>query len=269
MVRLAFHNRQVSIRMRCMDRGTFAEEYDAVISRPRLRRMYGTSGYFNVGYWTEGITNLVAACDRMVDELADAVPAGAVVVLDVGCGLGEATRRLVDRFPRALVIGANISVWQLSEARGRGVRATVAMDAVRMAVGSGTADAVLAIESAQHFGTRADFFAEAHRVLRPGGTLALADMLFRDAAIGEWMLPSANLASTPDEYAKTLAAAGFVDVTVRDITDVSWRPFCAEMRRDLAGPEEPMRAVEDSLAHYVLAFARRAPGGAHSTPVTA
>ena len=253
--------------MRRMNRGTFAEEYDAVISRPALRRLYGTRGYFNVGYWTDGITDLVTACDRMVDELAASVPPRAAVIVDVGCGLGEATRRLVDRFPRTLVVGGNISVWQLREARGRGVTATVAMDAVRLPVGSGTADAVLAIESAQHFGTRADFFAEAHRTLRPGGTLALADMLFGDAAIGEWMLPSANLATTPDDYARALGAAGFIDVSVRDITDLSWRPFCVAMRGEVTGPETQMRAVEDSLTHYVLAFARR-PGDAPSRPAT-
>src|SRR5688572_23527471 len=144
-----------------MNSATFGTKYDEVILQPSLQRLYGTSGYFNVGYWVDGIADLAPACDRMVDELASAIPAGARVVFDVGCGLGATTRRFASRLPRARVIGANLSLWQLRMARGRGVDAAVAMDAARLAARSGTADAVVSVEAAQHFDTRADFFAEA------------------------------------------------------------------------------------------------------------
>ncbi|HEX2094148.1 MAG TPA: methyltransferase domain-containing protein [Longimicrobiaceae bacterium] len=242
-----------------MDPGTFAARYDAVISEPRMRRLYGASGYFNVGYWAEGTTDLVAACDRLVDEVAAAVPPDAAVIIDVGCGLGAGTRRLADRFPRALVVGANLSHWQLTAARERGVEQPVVMDAAWLAVGSGTADAVLAIESAQHFDTREAFFAETHRVLRPGGVLALADMLFENAdPIGPWMLPHDNRVTTVAGYARALEDAGFTEVEVRDVTDVTWRPYCAAMRSVFGGHEDALRAIEQSLARYVLAFAKRA-----------
>jgi trans-aconitate methyltransferase len=241
-----------------MDASTFAARYDATILEPRMARLYGSSGYFNVGYWVDGVTELVAACDRMVDEIVRVVPEDAALIVDVGCGLGAGTSRVAARFPRARVVGANVSVWQLAATRTRGVEATVATDAARMGVGGGIADAVLAMESAQHFDTRAEFFGEAYRVLRPGGMLSTADMLFRDQTIGPWMLPEGNVSATPEDYARELREAGFVDVTVRDITAVSWTPFCEAMRTVFEEHQEGMRrAYEQSLAYYVLATARR------------
>lgn len=241
-----------------MDPATFAARYDATMTEPRMARLYGTSGYFNVGYWVDGVAGLVAACDRMVDEIVSVVPDDAAVIVDAGCGLGAGTRRVAERFPRARVVGANVSVWQLAATRSRGTKAVVAMDAARMGMGGGVADAVLAMESAQHFDTRGEFFAEAHRVLGPGGVLSTADMLFRDATIGPWMLPEGNRAATPEDYARELREAGFVDVSVRDITAVSWTPFCEAMRAVFeAHQEEVRRAYERSLGVYVLATARR------------
>jgi MPBQ/MSBQ methyltransferase len=241
-----------------MDPQTFAARYDEVIAGPRMRALYGGSGYFNAGYWDAGVTELPAACDRLVDELAAAVPAGAELILDVGCGMGAGTRRLGERFPDALVIGANLSLRQLQEAAARGVEAPVVMDAARLALATGCADAVLAVESPQHFDTRADFLAEAHRVLRPGGVIALADMLFSDREpVGSWMLPPENDLGSPAEYVEALAGAGFDAVRVRDVTAVCWRPFCAVMRAVYRGHEAAVAAIEDSVSHYVLAFARK------------
>lgn len=241
-----------------MDSATFATRYDSIISEPRMRRLYGSSGYFNVGYWEQGTKDIVVACDRMVDEIVATVPHDAAVIIDVGCGLGAGTRRVADRFPQALVTGANLSVWQLAATRARGVDACVATDAARMGIGDGSADAVLAMESALHFDTRAAFFAEACRVLRPGGVIATADMLFRDAdVIGPWLVPHGNRITTPAEYTQALRDVGFTEVTVRDITEISWRPFCAAMRKAFEGQADAVQPIEQSLAHYVLAFARR------------
>jgi ubiquinone/menaquinone biosynthesis C-methylase UbiE len=193
----------------------------------------------------------------MVDEIVRTVPLDANTIVDAGCGLGAGTRRVVGTFPRARVLGVNVSLWQLAATRSRGVVNTVATDAARMGITNNSADAVLAMESAQHFDTRAAFFAEAYRVLRPGGVLSTADMLFRDDTIGAWMLPPEN-GGTPDDYARALREAGFTGVAVRDVTARTWTPFCAAMRAVFEGHQEARQAIEDSLAHYVLASARRA-----------
>jgi MPBQ/MSBQ methyltransferase len=239
-----------------MEAGTFSARYDDVISSDNMRALYGASGYFNVGYWTADTTDLVAACDRMVDEIAAPIGADARVVLDVGCGLGAATRRLAGRFPGARVVGANLSPWQLQMTRRRGVRA-VGSDAARLAFASNAADAVLALESALHFDTRDQFFAEAFRVLRPGGVLSVADMLFHEAdVIGPWMVPQANRIGSLREYEEHVAASGFTGIVSRDVTPITWKPFTRAMGRVIRD-QETVRAIDACVSHYLLLTAVR------------
>lgn len=236
--------------------GDFATRYDAIIRHPRMVALYGDSGYFNVGLWVDGIDDLPRACDRFVDELAELIPPDAKLILDVGCGLGAGTRRLARRFPEAKVVGGNLSSWQLAEARRGGLAHTLVMDAATMPFPDGVADCVVAMESAQHFDTRERFLREAFRILRPGGRIVLADMLFHDREpIGSWMLPAANHVESPDAYAELLRAAGFAQASVDDVTSVTWKPHCDAMRA--ASPEHraEIDAFERSLAYYVFASA--------------
>lgn len=239
-----------------MDSVTFSARYDAMIDSRRMRALYGSSGYFNVGYWEPGVTKLVEACDRLVDEVASVVPGDASLILDTGCGVGAGTCRVAASFPRAFVLGVNISHGQLLQARRRGVENPVVMDAACLAIAHGVADAVIALESAQHFDTRAAFLSEACRVLRPGGVITLADVLFNDPQpAGTWMLPSANTISTVAEYADEMGRAGFVDVKVRDVTDLCWRPYCKVLRGVYPDREEMVEVLEASVAFYILASA--------------
>ena len=241
-----------------MDVKSFAVRYDKVIGADWMRAIYGDSGYFNTGYWEPGITDIVEACDRLVDELASVVPADASLIVDAGCGVGAATRRLAARFPEATMLAVNISHAQLCHARRRGVAHPLVMDAARLAIASGKADAVIALESAQHFETRAEFLAEAHRVLRPGGILSLSDMLFTATAPGSaWMLPAANAIATLAQYEEALARAGFDRIEVRDATDICWRPFTALLGTAYPDREELAAAIGASFSHYVLASARK------------
>ena len=242
-----------------MQNSEFALQYDEIIREPRMRALYGDSGYFNVGYWEDGCTDLTRACDRMVDKLAAAVPQDARFVLDIGCGVGAGTARLASLFPDARLVAGNLSHWQLTEARRRGADSPIVMDAARLPLQSGALDAVIAMESAQHFDTRQRFLAEAHRALRPGGGIAIADMLFNDRQpIGAWMLPPDNQVATTADYEALLAAAGFVDIVVSDVTDRTWRPFCAAMRAVFPGAEDSVDAYDKSLSVYLIATARKA-----------
>ena len=206
----------------------------------------------------QGVREIADACDRLVDELAKAVPADAALIVDAGCGVGAATCRLAGRFPDATILAVNISHGQLLKARRRGVRTPVVMDAARLAIASGAADAVIALELAQHFDTRAAFIAEAYRVLRPGGVIALADMLFHDAEpTGRWLLPSGNEEQGLEQYAELLTRTGFGSVAVRDTTELCWRPFCDALRTVYPRRKEMVASLEASLSHYVLASARK------------
>jgi len=240
------------------DRAAFAARYDAMIASPRMRALYDDSGYFNVGYWEAGVSDLATACEALVDRIASAVPAGARSILDVGCGIGAGTVRLQRLFPDALVIGANVSARQLAEARRRGVEACAAMDATRLALLPESVDAVVSIEAAQHFDTRVDFFSEALRVLRPGGALVVADMLFTDPGpTGAGLLPPRNDVVTLPAYAEALERCGFERVAVKDVKPVTWRPYCALLSEAFRDSPAVVPRLERSLAHYVIASARK------------
>jgi MPBQ/MSBQ methyltransferase len=238
--------------------GDFAARYDAIIRHPRTRALYGDSGYFNVGLWTDGIDDQARACDRLVDALAGLIPGDARFILDVGCGLGAGTRRLARLFPEAEVVGGNLSAWQVLEAARQGLERAIVMDAACIPLGDESADCVVAIESAQHFDTRERFLQEAWRVLRPGGRIVLADMLFGDREpIGSWMLPPENHVAGPDAYGDLLRATGFVDVRVEDVTSRTWKPHCDAMRATSPEHRAQIDGFERSLAHYVFASARK------------
>src|SRR5687768_1264307 len=96
-------------RAPAMDRNIFAARYDEMIDSPPMRALYRDSGYFNVGYWPPGVSDIVDACDRLVDEVARAAPTDAALIVDAGCGVGAATRRLAGRFPDATILAVNIS----------------------------------------------------------------------------------------------------------------------------------------------------------------
>ena len=185
----------------------FARQFDATLhdrEHPAVVRRLRATSMSAIG--RPDTPDLRTACDRLVDEVLESVPAGARWILDTGCGLGGGTRRIGERRPEASVLAGNISLWQLARARERGVAPAVAMDAVRLPIRSGALDAVVAIESPQHFDTRAAFVAEAFRVLRPGGVLSMTDMLFSDAdVIGPWMIPHANRLTSLAAYEQVLA----------------------------------------------------------------
>lgn len=103
-------------------------------------------------------------------------------VLDVGCGFG-ASLEAVDRgFSGMRLAGVNIDPRQLELCRTLAPRAGNRMewheaDACRLPFADASFDRVLCIEAMFHFASRRAFFAEAARVLAPGGVLVASDIL--------------------------------------------------------------------------------------------
>ena len=102
------------------------------------------------------------------------------------------------------------------------------MDAARLGFPGEHFDAVMCVEAAFHFDTRTAFLSEAHRVLKPGGTLISTDMLFRAfmKPVGEFgRVPRANFVPDIAGYRAGLEGAGFENVCVEDATEVCLRGF--------------------------------------------
>ncbi|MGH8030491.1 MAG: class I SAM-dependent methyltransferase, partial [Arenimonas sp.] len=103
---------------------------------------------------------------------------GAVKILDLGCGSGEITRRLAQRYPQARLLGIDILEGPLAHARatnldlGERVRFATG-DAFALALPDAEFDLVVCRHLSQSVPGFPRVLAQIDRVLRPGGWLHL------------------------------------------------------------------------------------------------
>ena len=104
-------------------------------------------------------------------------------VLDVGCGIGGSSRILAKEYGFD-VTGITISPQQVQRAQeltSEGISARFQVDdAMAMSFPEGSFDVVWCIEAGPHMPDKAVFAKELMRVLKPGGTLVVADWNQRD-----------------------------------------------------------------------------------------
>lgn len=185
-------------------------------------------GWLNLGLWEgDGSDPAEApvAVRRLVERVAADLPA-AGDVLDVGNGLGAQDPVIASvATPRSLT-AVNITLSQLVAGRDRLAEAgagSVNADATSLPIRDGSMDGIISVEAAFHFSSRARFFGEALRVLRPGGVLTMSDIPTQRSPRGPAELVSAltqlrvwglgvHAAATADEIADAARRVGFVDV---------------------------------------------------------
>jgi ubiquinone/menaquinone biosynthesis C-methylase UbiE len=193
-------------------------------------RTLGARGmWLNLGLWDEagGIDEAAAALAMRVAEAGGMSASDEVV--DVGFGFADQDLLWMERIGPRRITGLNVTPMQVRVARGRvarrGLSARIELregSATAMPLPDASCDLVTAVECAFHFDTRADFLREAHRVLRPGGRIVLADVIRAapDAKRAAWQrigwrafelllaVPRAN-GDQREAYAARFAEAGF------------------------------------------------------------
>jgi microcystin synthetase protein McyJ len=191
--------------------------------------------WLNLGFWESARTypEAAAALACLVGDAARLGPGKEL--LDVGFGFAEQDFFWLERYGLKRIAGLNITAMHVDRAQQR-VRERGLERRMDLRLGSATEipfedcsfDCVTALECAFHFDTRERFFAEAFRVLRPGGTLALADgsttpeqgslTFLNRLLLKRWSVPLANMYDS-DEYCRRLALHGFTKVRRRSIRE--------------------------------------------------
>jgi SAM-dependent methyltransferase len=137
-------------------------------------------------------------------------------VLEVGCGRGEGSAFVFERFrPRSLA-GVDLARAAIRHCRRRHGRPGLtfrAGDAEKLPFPDATFEVVLNVESSHCYPHMSKFLSEVHRVLKPGGLLLYAD--FRPTAPA----PAGEVAKDDiGELLRQLAGAGLKTVEEEDIT---------------------------------------------------
>lgn len=212
--------------------------------------LFGNQPFANYGYWTRDDLSLEQASEALTELVATTAGlAPGDRVLDVGCGYGAGAVVYARRCRPEWIIGIDVTPVRIEEGH-RYVAEQGHADCITLQLGNATAmdfadgcfDKLVSVECAFHFDTRADFLREAARVLRPGGTLALTDMIPRrgvDPTVylrGEQTVNSGVVldnhpnAYDADTYAGHLRAAGFTDIRIESIVDWTRVRFVQALR---------------------------------------
>jgi MPBQ/MSBQ methyltransferase len=195
--------------------------------------------FLNHGYWEPDTKHTVEASENLMARIVEGVrlrsSRGTQLqdqkVLDVACGLGGTTRYLSSHWPADAVYGINITEPQLEVCRHTAPECHFAlMDAARLEFQDEFFDHIVCIEAAFHFNTRRAFLAEAYRVLKPGGVLAMTDALMVPEIydsiprLGATM-PRENQLASIEAYEAQLQEIGFRDCEVRDMSEQGWKRY--------------------------------------------
>ncbi|GAA3402852.1 SAM-dependent methyltransferase [Pseudarthrobacter polychromogenes] len=244
-----------------------ADHYDEL--DPIYRRVWGE--HVHHGLWATGRETPAEAVEALVDTVGDRLrlmPGEACV--DIGCGYGSTAGRLaVTR--RVRVTGFTLSAEQAHYAAAHPVPDVDIRlrDWLANGLPDASADAAWAIESSEHMVDKPRFFAEAHRVLSPGGRFVVCAWLAETDATGwkvrrllepicrEGRLPSMG---TREEYEAMAVAAGFVITGYEDVSRRVARtwPVCARrlMKALLVDRETRCLALGARNRIFVLSIPR-------------
>jgi cyclopropane fatty-acyl-phospholipid synthase-like methyltransferase len=213
-----------------------------------------SGNFINFGYWQEFTPGLISLEERTESQanlyrtvLRRLEIAPTDVALEVGCGIAVGTALALREFNPRAVHGLDLSPDQLD--RARRINAELLAEqpdrfvlrqgsALKIPYTGGQFDKCYSMEAAQHFENLAAFASETHRVLRPGGKLAVTTFFMTyPAALAELreliatIDSGVDIVAPIDSFRDDLLGVGFADVRVHTIGEHVWRGYDAWMEQ--------------------------------------
>jgi SAM-dependent methyltransferase len=187
----------------------------------------------NYGFSSEPENSVVPAddpefyCLRLYEHTLCGTPLADAAVLEVSCGRGGGARFVSGAYQPQRLVGVDLSTENVRLARERAARAGIDFivgNAEHLDFPDGSFDVVINIEASHLYDDRTRFFAEAFRVLKPGGHFCYTDGCWAD-----------------DDCSEDLLATGFELLERREITANVLRA----LKRDSARREALFDAMAD------------------------
>lgn len=221
-------------------------------------RVWGDSIHF--GIYDQPDATIETAARRTKDHMADLLSLNRdSTVLEVGCGYGSTARHLA-RTRGCTVVATNYSPLQLVQARSETppnlpIRYGIA-DYHALPFGDAVFDAHWSQESLVHSAHKDRYFAEAFRILKPGGHVIFSDQTTN------WALCTAQERDgiaerhhssdlyALDDFVSTMQQAGFETVTAEDQSRNMTRHFENLVKRI----EDTRDALADTIDPEVIAY---------------
>jgi cyclopropane fatty-acyl-phospholipid synthase-like methyltransferase len=242
---------------------------------------FSPSKDYHVGLFHSEDEPLAVAQTRTVMYMADRLePTEDDVLLDVGCGTGNAALQIAQKF-KCKIVGVNISEKQLaigeqllSNSPMKTCVKLLKADAHHLPFKQGVFTAGYALESLMHMNRKRVLHQVCH-VLRPGSRFVLCDWIVKKplTAAEERTVNRLTMGSylNMDQYTALMEDCGFVDVAVDDWTKLveptytHWTTVTEEMERDI--PEDWLDKIKDACQRlseiaveklgYVQVYGRR------------
>lgn len=175
-------------------------------------------------------------------------PVREKVLLEVGCGNGVQALYISKKYGPELIKGIDLNHGNIAIARNeaerkgmKGILFNVDDAHDLSTVETDSVDFVINIESAFHYPDKSSFFRQVYRVLKPGGSFVIADILTRGRKrnrLKEYWKKKMSYYHWPmSHYETELPLANFQDVRISDITSQvirsfrSYRKWLREMKK--------------------------------------